>query len=180
MKKNATWNSAKWRTHRLPLGLVPIMVMMPHKKCPQDCCFLNLISILAETKLDAVNPNNKKFIFKMSRLARHGRWGVFHEIGHNMQRRHWTPGYGGEVTVNIFTLYCMEKGNIFLSLFLLACAHVFMFVCCLLFSCLFVVCLWLIHARFTSSVYHFRNLKKILPLHLMPQIDSIYRSVSNL
>ena len=36
-------------------------------------------------------------------------WGFFHEMGHNHQNRDWTFQGSGEVTVNFFTLYCMEK-----------------------------------------------------------------------
>ncbi|MBR4171556.1 MAG: M60 family metallopeptidase, partial [Kiritimatiellae bacterium] len=36
-------------------------------------------------------------------------WGFFHEMGHNHQNGDWTFNGTGEVTVNFFTLYCMEK-----------------------------------------------------------------------
>lgn len=36
-------------------------------------------------------------------------WGFFHEMGHNHQNGDWTFQGSGEVTVNFFTLYCMEK-----------------------------------------------------------------------
>ena len=36
-------------------------------------------------------------------------WGFFHEMGHNHQNDDWTFDGAGEVTVNFFTLYCMEK-----------------------------------------------------------------------
>ena len=36
-------------------------------------------------------------------------WGFLHELGHNWQKRDYTMSYAGEVTVNIFTLYAMEK-----------------------------------------------------------------------
>lgn len=35
-------------------------------------------------------------------------WGLFHEFGHNWQKRDYTPSFLGEVTVNIFTLYANE------------------------------------------------------------------------
>ncbi|MBI9017841.1 MAG: hypothetical protein JEZ07_11345 [Phycisphaerae bacterium] len=38
-----------------------------------------------------------------------GIWGLFHEIGHNHQRREWTFSGTTEVTVNLFSLYMMEK-----------------------------------------------------------------------
>jgi len=37
-----------------------------------------------------------------------GAWGHFHELGHNYQSGLWTFGNGGEVTVNLFTLYVMD------------------------------------------------------------------------
>ena len=36
-------------------------------------------------------------------------WGFFHEMGHNHQNYDWTFDGTVEVTVNFFTLYCMEK-----------------------------------------------------------------------
>ena len=36
-------------------------------------------------------------------------WGFFHEMGHNHQSPDWTFSGSEEVTVNIFSLYCMEK-----------------------------------------------------------------------
>ncbi|MBO7654487.1 MAG: M60 family metallopeptidase [Kiritimatiellae bacterium] len=36
-------------------------------------------------------------------------WGFFHEMGHNHQYGDWTFDGAGEVTVNFFTLYCMDK-----------------------------------------------------------------------
>ncbi|MHC4604281.1 MAG: M60 family metallopeptidase, partial [Planctomycetota bacterium] len=38
-----------------------------------------------------------------------GVWGLFHELGHNHQNRDWTFRGTGEVTVNLFSLYIMEK-----------------------------------------------------------------------
>jgi hypothetical protein len=38
-----------------------------------------------------------------------GIWGFYHEIGHNHQSSDWTFEGTGEVTVNLFTLYVMEK-----------------------------------------------------------------------
>jgi len=39
----------------------------------------------------------------------HGVWGLFHELGHNHQNRDWTFRGTTEVTVNLFSLYIMEK-----------------------------------------------------------------------
>ncbi len=37
-----------------------------------------------------------------------GSWGHFHELGHNHQQGDWTFEGTGEVTCNLFSLYCME------------------------------------------------------------------------
>ncbi len=42
-------------------------------------------------------------------LRRQGDWGMFHEMGHNHQSRDWTFTGTGEVTVNLFTLYVLER-----------------------------------------------------------------------
>jgi hypothetical protein len=39
----------------------------------------------------------------------HGVWGLFHEIGHNHQHSDWTFSGTTEVTVNLFSLYVMDK-----------------------------------------------------------------------
>ena len=63
------------------------------------------------THLDAGDPNDKAFLLHENGFDKEffqDRWGIFHEIGHNMQRDEWTFEGTGEVTVNIFTLYGME------------------------------------------------------------------------
>ena len=45
----------------------------------------------------------------LARLRREGDWGFFHELGHNHQRRDWTFAGQVEVTVNWFSLICMEQ-----------------------------------------------------------------------
>ena len=42
-------------------------------------------------------------------LLKEGNWGLYHETGHNHQHRDWTFGGTGEVTVNLFTLYILDK-----------------------------------------------------------------------
>lgn len=44
----------------------------------------------------------------VSRL-RAGTWGLYHELGHNHQSDDWTFDGTGEVTVNLFTMYILEK-----------------------------------------------------------------------
>ncbi|XP_013390849.1 TRPM8 channel-associated factor 2-like [Lingula anatina] len=65
------------------------------------------------THLDVVDPNfqyngSDNFVFSESGMKSYGNWGLFHEIGHNMQRKAWTFSGMGEVTNNIFTLYTYE------------------------------------------------------------------------
>jgi len=38
-----------------------------------------------------------------------GSWGNYHEVGHNMQREWWTSEGHEEVTVNIFSAYCLRN-----------------------------------------------------------------------
>ncbi|MGQ0626596.1 MAG: M60 family metallopeptidase, partial [Phycisphaerales bacterium] len=38
-----------------------------------------------------------------------GTWGLFHELGHNHQVSDWTFDGTGEVTVNLFSLFIMER-----------------------------------------------------------------------
>jgi hypothetical protein len=38
-----------------------------------------------------------------------GNWGLFHELGHNHQRRDWTFQGTGEVTCNLFSMYTFER-----------------------------------------------------------------------
>ncbi|MBL8061177.1 MAG: hypothetical protein JNK63_10745 [Chthonomonas sp.] len=45
------------------------------------------------------------------RLQKEGSWGHYHEIGHNHQKGDWTFDGTGEVTNNLFTLYCFDKLN---------------------------------------------------------------------
>jgi hypothetical protein len=55
-------------------------------------------------------PNvTTKDLVNLDGLNAKGDWGFFHEIGHNHQNGDWTFEGTGEVTVNFFTLYCMEK-----------------------------------------------------------------------
>jgi len=49
------------------------------------------------------------FETRRGRLLEEGSWGHFHEAGHNNQNPDWTFSGTVEVTVNLFTLYTMEK-----------------------------------------------------------------------
>ena len=61
------------------------------------------------TMMDVSNPKApNKFLLDRESLLSDGRWGMFHELGHNMQRKWWTWNGTGEVTVNIFTLHAMD------------------------------------------------------------------------
>jgi len=52
---------------------------------------------------------SQSHMLDLARLRREGDWGFFHELGHNHQRRDWTFDGQVEVTVNWFSLICMEQ-----------------------------------------------------------------------
>lgn len=60
------------------------------------------------THLDVADPTSADFLLDAHALTTRGTWGVFHEIGHNMQREDWTFRGTREVTCNVFTLYAMH------------------------------------------------------------------------
>ncbi|CAF4489420.1 unnamed protein product, partial [Rotaria socialis] len=66
------------------------------------------------TMMDVANPNSELFIFykqyqnKSNPCGGSTYWGIFHEIGHNMQRSWWTFDGTIEVTTNIFTVHAMD------------------------------------------------------------------------
>ena len=61
------------------------------------------------TMMDVADPQNpNKFQLNPEQILNDGSWGMFHELGHNMQRNPWTFQGTGEVTCNIFTLHAME------------------------------------------------------------------------
>ncbi len=82
------------------------------------------------THMDVSDPKSDGFLFNSEELERKGAWGLFHELGHNMQQGWWSKSSflfckhssksnicslftafdgTGEVTVNIFTLHAMDK-----------------------------------------------------------------------
>jgi hypothetical protein len=56
------------------------------------------------THLDAT----ERFV-DFGRLSTKGDWGMFHELGHNHQRREWTFDGAVEVTCNLFSLYLQDR-----------------------------------------------------------------------
>jgi len=50
-----------------------------------------------------------KDLVDLGALKTKGDWGFFHELGHNHQNGDWTFDGTGEVTVNFFTLYDLER-----------------------------------------------------------------------
>ena len=48
-------------------------------------------------------------VLDVGRLKKEGSWGLFHELGHNMQRKSWTFRGTVEVTVNLFTLWGIQQ-----------------------------------------------------------------------
>ncbi len=61
------------------------------------------------THLDCCQPEYDECIFDLTKLKKKGCWGMFHELGHNMQRDEWTFSGSGEVTVNLFSMHAMDK-----------------------------------------------------------------------
>jgi hypothetical protein len=61
------------------------------------------------THLDVCEKTCKTCILDLEKMKSVGSWGLFHEIGHNMQRSEWTFDGCAEVTVNIFSMHAMEK-----------------------------------------------------------------------
>ncbi|CAF1006076.1 unnamed protein product [Brachionus calyciflorus] len=57
------------------------------------------------THLDCCQRKHEECIFDLKKLMKNGNWGLFHELGHNMQRNEWTFDGTTEVTVNIFSLH---------------------------------------------------------------------------
>lgn len=47
-------------------------------------------------------------LLDLDELQSQGNWGCFHELGHNRQKPTWTFAGTGEVTNNLFSLYCGE------------------------------------------------------------------------
>lgn len=60
------------------------------------------------THLDITEVQSKEFVMNSTRLRGEGWWGLYHELGHNMQEDTWTFEGTTEVTCNIFTLHAME------------------------------------------------------------------------
>ena len=59
------------------------------------------------THLDVADPSKVCFLLNGKSFKSADFWGIYHEIGHNMQQSEWTFDGTLEVTVNIFTLYGM-------------------------------------------------------------------------
>ncbi|CAF3700216.1 unnamed protein product [Rotaria socialis] len=60
------------------------------------------------THMNVSDPESEDFILNGKKLRENGAWGLFHEMGHNMQRDWWTYDGTDEVTTNIFTLHAMD------------------------------------------------------------------------
>lgn len=61
--------------------------------------------------LDVAEPRSEErpaVLVDLEELKSKGNWGCFHELGHNRQKATWTFGGTGEVTNNLFSLYCGE------------------------------------------------------------------------
>ncbi len=60
------------------------------------------------TELDICQPDHEECIFNLEKLNAIGNWGLFHEIGHNMQRDEWDFEGCEEVTCNFFSMHAMK------------------------------------------------------------------------
>ena len=60
------------------------------------------------THLDCCQKEDESCIFDIDKMMKLGRWGLFHELGHNLQRSEWTFDGCGEVTVNIFSMHAYQ------------------------------------------------------------------------
>ena len=60
------------------------------------------------TELDIADSSSDEFHMNPAYVREKGSWGLYHELGHNMQDSAWTFQGTGEVTCNIFTLHAME------------------------------------------------------------------------
>jgi len=61
--------------------------------------------------LDVAEPRadgKPAVLVDLPELTTKGNWGCFHELGHNRQQTTWTFSGTGEVTNNLFSLYCGE------------------------------------------------------------------------
>ncbi|ELU05583.1 hypothetical protein CAPTEDRAFT_195748 [Capitella teleta] len=63
------------------------------------------------THMDVADPTSDQFLLNHDKLKAEGNWGLYHELGHNMQRLEWTFQGTSEVTVNVFTLHAMDVVN---------------------------------------------------------------------
>eukprot|EP00048_Salpingoeca_helianthica_P008175 m.119661 g.119661 ORF g.119661 m.119661 type:complete len:717 (-) comp14532_c0_seq5:37-2187(-) len=62
--------------------------------------------------LDQAEPTAQRPLppfIDLASLAKEGNWGIYHELGHNRQHGTWTFDGTGEVTVNLFSLFSMER-----------------------------------------------------------------------
>ncbi len=62
------------------------------------------------TWMDVARPREGRpaVFLDLDELRTKGNWGAFHELGHNRQEPAWTFAGTGEVTNNLFSLYCGE------------------------------------------------------------------------
>lgn len=58
--------------------------------------------------IEAFTPQARESL-DLTTLRREGNWGFFHEIGHNHQFADWSWSGTGEATVNLWSVYAMER-----------------------------------------------------------------------
>lgn len=53
------------------------------------------------THMDVSDPNSEGFLFNCDRLETNGNWGLFHELGHNMQQGWWSKYRSPTLTLTL-------------------------------------------------------------------------------
>ena len=81
------------------------------RPCPERyCCDVQLCVGYMHSGYPLMVPvSTAAELVDVKRLRAEGAWGFFHEMGHNHQNPDWTFEGTGEVTVNFFTLYVLDK-----------------------------------------------------------------------
>ncbi len=107
---DATWIAEYWDK---VLGACQHLAQWKTRRHPERIC--SDIQLIAGWMHDGyplmthVNDEHFDWAINKENLMSGDAWGCYHEIGHNHQNRDWTPDGTGEVTVNLFTTYTIER-----------------------------------------------------------------------
>ncbi len=108
--EDATWIAAYWDK---VLAACQHLAQWKTRRSPERIC--SDVQLVAGWMHDGyplmTHINDAHFDWAIDRenLMTGDAWGCYHEIGHNHQNRDWTPDGTGEVTVNLFTTYAIER-----------------------------------------------------------------------